>query len=349
MGYPHSAWACGAVAGLLLWGLPAPQLSAGDDGNELHVEGVVFAPDLATLYVLVASLTPPLELPELRQEGGKRLHLGAEAVPRADQRTMPDGTQFVRLRLLAERSELGITVDWDPDEESAWVRQGERVLKVRRGRRTVADAVTYAGEPQVFYLPAIELSRALGLPAPDAADDHRVTRSAARSRTLADGTALVRLQDADETTSLTWEGGKSTAHLMREEQQLWVRRGRKRVALNLQEQRLRAWEGERLVLETRISSGRKGIDTPKGSFRAGPLKSRMVISHKYGDAEMPWSVQVYRNVFIHGFGSVPPRAASHGCVRVPLSGRNPARWFYEWVTIGTPIEINDSWPANTDE
>jgi lipoprotein-anchoring transpeptidase ErfK/SrfK len=143
--------------------------------------------------------------------------------------------------------------------------------------------------------------------------------------------------------------GNTAAQVTRGERQLWVRRGRKRVALSLRAQQLRAWEGDRLVLQTHISSGRKGMDTPKGTYRAGPLKSRMVISRKYGDAEMPWSVQVHRNIFIHGFPSVPPRAASHGCIRMPLTGGNPARWFYEWVTIGTPIEIGDEWPLEKTE
>ena len=110
-----------------------------------------------------------------------------------------------------------------------------------------------------------------------------------------------------------------------------------------EEQELRAWQGDRLVLETRVSSGRPGHDTPTGSFTAGPLKRPMLISKKYNDAEMPWSVQVRGDVVIHGYPSVPPRAASHGCVRLPLTGANPAHWFYTWVETGTPIEIADDW------
>ena len=54
---------------------------------------------------------------------------------------------------------------------------------------------------------------------------------------------------------------------------------------------------------------------------------------------MPWSVQVSGNVFVHGFTSVPDYPASHGCIRVPLTGRNPAKFFYEWINVGTPIAI----------
>jgi lipoprotein-anchoring transpeptidase ErfK/SrfK len=59
---------------------------------------------------------------------------------------------------------------------------------------------------------------------------------------------------------------------------------------------------------------------------------------------MPWSVQLQGDIVIHGFESVPPRAASRGCVRLPLTGTNPARWFYHWVDIGTPVVVKDGWP-----
>jgi len=64
------------------------------------------------------------------------------------------------------------------------------------------------------------------------------------------------------------------------------------------------------VLDTRISSGRPGMETPKGTFEAGPLKRKLLISEKYANAEMPWSVQIRGDSLIHGFASVSPRAAS---------------------------------------
>ena len=112
----------------------------------------------------------------------------------------------------------------------------------------------------------------------------------------------------------------------------------KRVEINLAVQQLRAWQGDRLVLQSRISSGRYG-STPSGNFEAGPYKARMHRSSKYHNAPMPWSVQINGPVFIHGFTSVPDYPASHGCIRVPLSGSNPARFFYEWVDRGTPVRV----------
>ena len=112
----------------------------------------------------------------------------------------------------------------------------------------------------------------------------------------------------------------------------------KRVEINLTEQRLRAYEGRRLVLNTNISSGRNRA-TPTGRFKAG-YKDADHYSSLYHNAPMPWSVQVSGNIFIHGFTSVPDYPASHGCIRLPLTGRNPAKRFFEWVEAGTPIAIS---------
>ncbi|MEI8234609.1 MAG: L,D-transpeptidase [Verrucomicrobiota bacterium] len=118
--------------------------------------------------------------------------------------------------------------------------------------------------------------------------------------------------------------------------------GPKYVVIDKSQQTLRAYEGSRVVLETRISTGRRGRETPNGHFRA-QSKSLMHYSRLYGNAPMPYSVQIAGNYFIHGFFSVPDHPASHGCIRVPLSGSNPARQFYDWVEPGTPVAIVGAW------
>ena len=115
--------------------------------------------------------------------------------------------------------------------------------------------------------------------------------------------------------------------------------GPKRVEIDLSAQKLRAYQGNRLVMKTNISSGRNRA-TPTGRFSAGPYKSAEHYSSLYHNAPMPWSVQVSGNIFIHGFSSVPRYPASHGCIRVPISGSNPARRFFNWVDVGTPIHIS---------
>lgn len=114
--------------------------------------------------------------------------------------------------------------------------------------------------------------------------------------------------------------------------------GAKRVEINLTTQTLQAYEGSRLVMQSRISSGRGG-STPTGRYTAGPYKAANHYSSLYQGAHMPWSVQFRGHYFIHGFASVPDYPASHGCIRLPVSGNNPARRFFEWVDVGTPIHI----------
>ena len=104
---------------------------------------------------------------------------------------------------------------------------------------------------------------------------------------------------------------------------------------------LRAYEGDRLILETHVSTG-KGNSTPNGSYFVQE-KQRTHYSKLFHNAPMPYSVQVSGNYFIHGFSSVPNRPASHGCIRVPLTGANPAKLFYEWVDVGTPVHIVGRW------
>jgi len=116
----------------------------------------------------------------------------------------------------------------------------------------------------------------------------------------------------------------------------------KRVIVDKTAQELIAYEGDKIFLRTRVSTGRMGRRTPSGKFTAG-FKARIHYSRLYDNAPMPFSVQVNGNYFIHGFSSVPDRPASHGCIRVPLTGDNPARRFFEWVEPGTPIEITGEW------
>ncbi len=116
----------------------------------------------------------------------------------------------------------------------------------------------------------------------------------------------------------------------------------KRVEVDKTQQILRAYEAERLIIETHISTGKWDRSTTNGQFQV-QSKERMHYSKRYNNAPMPYSVHVTGHVFIHGYKDVPDRPASHGCVRVPLTGDNPAKRFYEWVEIGTPVSISGRW------
>jgi len=118
--------------------------------------------------------------------------------------------------------------------------------------------------------------------------------------------------------------------------------GPKRVVIDKTKQELRAYEGDQLVQQSEISTGAQGRRTPNGTYEVG-VKWRMHHSTIYDDAPMPYSVQVTGDYFIHGYHKVPDYPASHGCIRLPLSGANPAKQFFNWVEKDTTIEIVGEW------
>lgn len=207
------------------------------------------------------------------------------------------------------------------------------------------DGITFHAEPGRLFVPLEEAAAELRW---------KVERDAtglvtavngrpvlgASLRTLTDGTYLASLDDLRRWgATVAAPPGSQAVLVQRGWREFSVAAGLQRVEVSLSTQRLRAWQGGRLVLETRISSGKKRGSTPMGDFRAGPFRSRMHYSSRYHNAPMPWSVQVHGHVFIHGFTSVPAYPASHGCIRVPLTGGNPAKFFYEWVQTGTPVRV----------
>ncbi|MBS1708430.1 MAG: L,D-transpeptidase [Armatimonadetes bacterium] len=116
----------------------------------------------------------------------------------------------------------------------------------------------------------------------------------------------------------------------------------KAVEISVSRQTLRAWQGDRLVMKTHISSGRPGHDSPLGNFKTGG-KFPMKLSTLYDNAEMPFAVQVIGDVFVHGYASVPHNPASHGCIRMPLKPENAARYFFNWVDQGVSVRILKDW------
>lgn len=168
---------------------------------------------------------------------------------------------------------------------------------------------------------------------------HNVAVPAGSLRQLIDGTELIRTSDlelAGASVSIWEEDGRMTISWGFHRLTLSV--STKQVKVSLAKQQLRGWQGRRLVLQTHINSGRNGR-APAGKFTAGPFRPRMHCSKLFNNAPMPCSVQIYGNVFIHGFFSVPSYPASHGCTHVPLDGGNPAKFFNEWIDNGSPVHV----------
>lgn len=83
-------------------------------------------------------------------------------------------------------------------------------------------------------------------------------------------------------------------------------------------------EGNVIIKDAEISSGRKGMETPKGSHESG---RRELIHVNRDDIDMPYSVAIdeKEGIFMHQ-GTLTGYPASHGCVRM---SKETAKQFYE--------------------
>ena len=215
------------------------------------------------------------------------------------------------------------------------------------------EGISFADDPHMLFVPVEEIASALDWQMQLDLESRQVALNghlldAAYVRKLTNGTLLVSLDQLQSAgATITWSDDGMQALVASDHEKVAIQFANKHVEVDLANQRLRAYQGARLVLDSPISTGREGKKTPPGEFKAGPIKSRMHRSRLYHNAPMPWSVQVHDNIFIHGFQKVPRRPSSHGCIRLPLAGANPAKWFYDWIDVGTAIDIKGHWPAAT--
>ena len=210
--------------------------------------------------------------------------------------------------------------------------------------RASIEGVTFASKPQAIYVPIRELAGDLSVSVEYDPKTHQLAvdgKMVDDTRALYDGTTLLPLDDLTTLGASTqWDPEAQTATATLNGKSATIILKPKRVTIDLGDQRLDAYQGDFLVLHSRVSTGKEGKTTPSGQFKVGPVKQKLHRSKLYDNAPMPWSVQVNGNVFIHGFKSVPHHPASHGCIRMPISA---AHWFYQWVDIGTPVEIKGQW------
>ncbi|MCS7010402.1 MAG: L,D-transpeptidase family protein [Anaerolineales bacterium] len=116
----------------------------------------------------------------------------------------------------------------------------------------------------------------------------------------------------------------------------------KYIEIVLDEQRLYAYEGDRLVYQARTATGRRGYETPLGEFKTFHKRPTY---HMTGGSDarsvfdlpgVPWDTYITANgVAIHGtywhndFGTTH----SHGCINLRPQD---ARWIYLWTTPVVP-------------
>lgn len=108
----------------------------------------------------------------------------------------------------------------------------------------------------------------------------------------------------------------------------------KEIIIDLKYQKIYAIENGVIMMDDKISSGKKGYRTPTGTFKILE-KQRHHISTIY-NLPMPYMLRLTnRGVAIHQ-GYVPNYPASHGCIRVPK--RFAEKLFY-WTPHRTTVHV----------
>ncbi|HPN96559.1 MAG TPA: L,D-transpeptidase family protein [Candidatus Moranbacteria bacterium] len=120
----------------------------------------------------------------------------------------------------------------------------------------------------------------------------------------------------------------------------------KYIDINLESQILSIFEEGKILGAYIISTGKRGMDTPKGKFEIMSKRQRPW-SKKYS-LYMPWFMQFTSEG--HGIHELPEWPGgykeganhlgipvSHGCVRL---GVGPAKDVYAWSDVGTPVVIH---------
>lgn len=111
------------------------------------------------------------------------------------------------------------------------------------------------------------------------------------------------------------------------------------LVISLSEQRLTVYQGDREVVTSRVSSGRKGYATPTGVFSI-LQKRRHHRSNIYSRAPMPFMQRLtWSGIALHGSNSVPDRPASHGCVRLPPAF---AKQLFKFTERGAHVVVAES-------
>jgi lipoprotein-anchoring transpeptidase ErfK/SrfK len=136
------------------------------------------------------------------------------------------------------------------------------------------------------------------------------------------------------------------------------------IVVDLSDQRAYFYKGDTVVGESRISSGKRGYETPPGEYKV-IQKDKDHVSNLYGNfvdaagavvkanvdmskdkvpegatfagSKMPYFLRFHRGYGLHA-GRLPGRPASHGCVRLP---RFMAAHFFAHASYGTPVIVQE--------
>lgn len=105
--------------------------------------------------------------------------------------------------------------------------------------------------------------------------------------------------------------------------------------ISLGSQKIRVFDHNGLIASSKVSTGKRGHDTPEGIFSIIQRKVEHN-SNLYDDAEMPFMQRItWSGVALHE-GHVPGYRASHGCIRLP---NGFAERLFRTTKLGTRVVI----------
>jgi hypothetical protein len=115
--------------------------------------------------------------------------------------------------------------------------------------------------------------------------------------------------------------------------------GRRWVQVDISDQTLTAWQGDTVVLKTKVSTGKPGWRTLPGTFNVYVKypQTRMT-GPGYDTPNVPWTMYYYQGFAIHGaywhnnFGT----PVSHGCVNLPVE---TAKMLFDWADVGLEVVV----------
>lgn len=119
----------------------------------------------------------------------------------------------------------------------------------------------------------------------------------------------------------------------------------KKIVIHLKTQTMDMVEHGEVLNSFKISSGKRGMQTPTGTFKV-LSKTPRAYSKTYGLYMPYWMAFTTRGHGIHELPEWPNgykegenhlgTPVSHGCVRL---GVGPAKAMYDWAGLGTPVEV----------
>ncbi len=107
------------------------------------------------------------------------------------------------------------------------------------------------------------------------------------------------------------------------------------VAISIEKQNLKVYDGNGLFAETPVSTGMRGHATPMGVFSV-IQKNKWHRSNIYSGAPMPYMQRItWSGVALHA-GALPGYPASHGCIRLPAPF---AARLWSWTRLGARVIV----------